>query len=98
MDRRWVHVYEEDTERGAVYRPEDPDIPLSRRPGTQLELSADGSARVFVAGPDDRLREQPAVWAEEAGELVIRGTATGPAAGRVLRVVDWSPDHLLVRS
>ena len=98
MDRRWVHVFEEDTERGEVYRPEDSDIPLSRRPRTQLELKGDGSARVFVPGPDDRLREQRALWEEEAGDLVIRGATGGPAAGRVLRVVDWSPDHLLVRS
>ncbi|MGH7460053.1 MAG: hypothetical protein ACREMA_03370 [Longimicrobiales bacterium] len=96
--RRWVHVYEEDTERGAVYRPEDTDIPLSRRPRTQLELGADGSARVFVPGPDDRLREQSATWGEEAGDLVIRATQTGPAPGRVLRVVDWSADRLIVRT
>jgi hypothetical protein len=52
---RWVHVFEEDTADGAVYRPEDADIPLSRRPREQIEFSPDGSARVFEGGPDDRL-------------------------------------------
>jgi hypothetical protein len=52
---RWVHVFEEDTADGDVYRPEDGDIPLSRRPRERIEFAPDGSARVFEGGPDDRL-------------------------------------------
>jgi hypothetical protein len=90
---RWVHVFEEDTAEGAVYRPEGDDIPLSRRPRERLQLGRDGSARFFVGGPDDRLVEQPASWREEGGALVIRAGA----AGNELRVVKRSPRRLVVR-
>ena len=93
---RWVHVFEEDTERAAVYRPADADIPLSRRPRAWLELSRDGSARILLPGPDDRLREQAATWREEDGDVVIRPTGAGDAA-REYRVIERSSDRLLVR-
>jgi hypothetical protein len=35
---------------------------LSRRPRERLVLKADGSARVLLPGPDDRLVERPARW------------------------------------
>ena len=92
---RWVHVFEEDTERGAVYRPAESDIPLSRRPREWLELSRDGSARVLLPGPDDRLREQAAAWHEEAGDVVVRTTGAGDS--REYRVVQCSNDRLVVR-
>ena len=47
---RWVHVFEEDTAEGAVYRPEDDQIPLSRRPRERLEYSR----RRVGADPDCR--------------------------------------------
>jgi hypothetical protein len=90
---RWVHVFEEDTAEGAVYRPEDHAIPLSRRSRERLELGRDGSARLFAPGPDDRLVEQPATWHEEGGGLVVR-----PREGGVeLHIVDRSPARLLVQ-
>jgi hypothetical protein len=90
---RWVHVFEEDDADGAVYRPAEDKIPLSRRPRTQFELSADGSARVFVAGPDDRPAGVPASWRDEDGTIVIR-----PDQGPELRLVKRSRDRLTVRS
>jgi hypothetical protein len=75
--KRWVHVFEEDTPEGAVYRPEDDNIPLSRRPREQLQFAADGSVRVFMPGQDDRLVAQPAAAAVEIvqhspSRLVVR--------------------------
>ena len=90
---RWVHVFEEDDADGAVYRPAEDKIPLSRRPRTQFELSADGSARVFVPGADDRPAGGPASWRDEDGTIVIR-----PDHGPELRVVKRSRDRLTVRS
>ena len=90
----WVHVFEEDTEEGAVYRPEEDDIPLSRRPRERIELQSDGSARLFEPGPDDRFMEQRATWSEEKGAVVIRKSA-GPTA---LRIVRQSPSRLIVRT
>ena len=89
---RWVHIFEEDTPEGAVYKPEDSDIPLSRRPREQLALRPDGSATLLMAGPDDRLVDQPASWREEAGTITIRNRD-----GTELRIVDQSPDRIVVQ-
>jgi hypothetical protein len=88
-----VHVFEEDTAEGAVYRPEDADIPLSRRPRERLVLEPDGRAKLYTQGPDDRYVEQPATWRDEGGTVVIQARQGGP----VLRVVKWSPTRLVIR-
>ncbi len=90
---RWVHVFEEDTPAGAVYRAEDDAIPLSRRPRERLELGPDGAARLFLPGPDDRLTEQPATWREEGGTVVVRAREEGTE----LRIVERSPARLVVQ-
>jgi hypothetical protein len=71
----WVHVFERDTPEGAVYLPEDADIPLSRRPRERLELGADGKATLLVPGPDDRFIRKPARWTDEDGEVAARGSS-----------------------
>ena len=90
---KWVHVFEEDTAEGSVYRAEDGAIPLSRRPRERLELRPDGSARLFVPGPDDRLVEETATWSDKDGALVV-GAREG---GTEIRVVDRSPERLVVK-
>lgn len=90
---RWVHVFEEDTAEGAVYRPDDVHIPLSRRPRERLELRPDGSAAIFVGGPDDRPVEQPATWDEQGDALVVRS----PHGPTELRIVERSPTRLVVQ-
>ena len=87
----WVHVAEEDTEKGAVYRSEDDDIPLSRRPRQRLQLRADGSGTFWVAGPDDRLIAEPASWKEEGGRLVVDLRGRGAT-----RIVEHSADRLVL--
>jgi hypothetical protein len=89
----WVHAFEEDTAEGAVYRPRGSKLPLSRRPRERLELDADGTARIFVHGPDDRYVEQPASWREEDGTVVVRARGGGPA----LTIVERSPERLVVQ-
>lgn len=91
---RWVHVFEEDGDAGNVYRPEDSDIPLSRRPRERFEIDADGSARVFVPGPNDGFVERPATWKDEGGALVIRTRDGDPE----LRITHRSPTRLLVQT
>lgn len=93
FETRWVHVFEEDTADGAVYRSEDDAIPLSRRPRERLQLDRDGSARLFLPGPDDRLVEQPGTWSAEGDALVLRA----PKAGTELRIIDRSRDRLVVQ-
>jgi hypothetical protein len=90
----WVHVFEEDSDAGAVYRPEEGPIPLSRRPRDRFELDPDGTARLFRPGPDDRFVEQPASWKDEAGVLVIRAAK----GGAELRITDRSPERLVVQT
>jgi hypothetical protein len=89
----WVHVFEEDTAEGAVFRPESDDIPLSRRPRERLELDRDGTARLFVQGPDDRYVPKPAMWREEDGAVVVRAHE----GGATLRIVERSPNRLVVK-
>jgi len=88
----WLHAFEEDTAEGAVYRPRGSPLPLSRRPRERLELEADGTARYFAPGPDDRPVEQPGRWHDENGVLVV-----SVGGGTELRIVDRSPGRLVVR-
>jgi hypothetical protein len=90
----WVHAFEEDTAEGAVYRPRGSKLPLSRRPRERLELDADGTARIFVQGPDDRYIEQAASWRDEDGTVVVRARE----GGATLRIVERSPERLVVKS
>jgi len=96
FETTWVHVFEEDGAEGAVYRPEDGEVPLSRRPRQRLSFSPDGSARLVVGGPDDRLQELAAHWTEEAGEITVTAGSAG-ASLRTLHVRVKSSDRLLVR-
>jgi hypothetical protein len=96
FETTWVHVFEEDGPGGAVYRPESGELPLSRRPRQRLSFSPDGSARLVVGGPDDRLQSVAARWIEEQGEITVSAeAATGSV--RTLRVRLQSSDCLLVR-
>jgi hypothetical protein len=88
----WVHLFEEDAGGREVYRPEDTNIPLSRRPRERIQLRDDGTASVFMPGPDDRFVEQRASWTEHGDETVIRTND-----GRLeLVVVEQSPSRLVV--
>jgi hypothetical protein len=89
----WIHAFEEDTAEGAVYRPRGTKLPLSRRPRERLELDANGTARIYVQGPDDRYVEQPATWQDEGGATVVR-TREGATE---LRIIDQSAERLLVK-
>src|SRR4029077_20968491 len=90
----WVHVFEEDSPEGAVYRPEEDDIPLSRRPRERFQLERNGVARVLIPGPNDRYVEQPAKWSEDKGDVVIRPSTGEPS----LRIVSQSPSRLVVKA
>ena len=89
-------MFEEDTAEGEVYRPETDDVPLSRRPRRRLSLSPDGTARVLVPGPDDRLVETPARWEAEGEQVVIRSSRGAGKSQTVIRIRDRSPTRLVV--
>ncbi len=90
---RWVRVFEEDGPRGASYRPQTADLPLSRRPRDQFELDADGTARLFVPGPDDRLIAREAIWSHEGDHVVIRLRGSPVVE---MRIVELTPRRLRV--
>jgi hypothetical protein len=90
----WVHAFEEDTEQGAVYRPEDSEIALSRRPRQRFRVEPGGSALLFMPGPDDRFVERSATWKDDGTGIVIR-TREG---GDELRIVDRTPTRLVVQA
>ena len=97
FETAWVHVFEEDGAEGAVYRPEGGELPLSRRPRQTLSFFPDGSARLVVSGPDDRLLPIPAHWREEQGEITVTAESAAGASVKTLRVRLQSHDCLLVR-
>jgi hypothetical protein len=96
FETTWVHVFEEDGTEGAVYRPDAGILPLSRRPRQRFSLSPDGSARLMVSGPDDRLHEVDARWTEKAGEIAVTPEA-GAVSIKTLHVRVVASDRLLVR-
>ena len=87
----WVHVSEEDTPAGAVYRPASAPIPLSRRPRERLEFAPDGSARLSRPGADERLAARRARWTDTDDALVVQDD------GEELLIVDASPERLVVQ-
>jgi hypothetical protein len=85
----WVHVFEEDGPEGQVYR--------------RISFSPDGSARVVVAGEDDRLHEIEAHWTEKDGEITVAPKAgvmrgKSKAAFEPLRFEVKAKDRLVLRS
>jgi hypothetical protein len=92
----WVHVFEEDGTEGDVYRPEGGELPLSRRPRQRLSFFPDGSAKLVVSGPDDRLHSVAAHWTEAKGEIVVTAESAAVSV-RTLRVRVQARDCLLVR-
>jgi hypothetical protein len=97
FEKTWVHVFEEDGTEGAVYRPDEGILPLSRRPRQRFSLSPDGSARLVVSGPDDRLYDVPARWTEEKGEIAVTPDSGTEASVKALHVRVLANDRLLVR-
>ncbi len=94
---RWLHAFEEDTAEGEVYRPEAEDVPLSRRPRRRISFLPDGSARLQMPGPDDRLVETRGTWEREGRETIVRVESPGGAGQRLLRVSVRSPTRIVIR-
>ena len=92
-DGRWVHVFEEDTPGGQVYRQATDDIPLSRRPRDAFEIRRDGTAHIFAGGPDDRAIAHGATWTETPDGIVVVAAADGVT----FRILRRTPDKLIVR-
>jgi len=93
---RWIHVFEQDTGVGAVYRPETDQIPLARRPREQLELQAGGAARVFVGGADDRPVLRTGRWRAMSEGIVIELPAAGREQAMTWRIVEATPTRVVV--
>ena len=93
---RWVHVFEEDDAAGEVYRREDEDLPLSRRPRDGIEFRDDGSATLFTAGEDDRPVGQSGSWSGSSGAFVLR-LGSSAARSREIRLTLRPRGRLVVR-
>ena len=94
LGTRWVHLFEEDSAEGEVYRPERAvDLPLARRPRERFELRANGEAILTAGGPDDRLQERTGTWTREGDMFRIQApdgetwqlTPVGDTLVRVVR-------------
>ena len=95
-DIRWIHVFEQDTEAGAVFYPETDQIPLARRPREQLELQAGGVARVFVGGADDRPVLRAGRWRATSEGIMIELPAAGREQAMTWHIVEATPTRVVV--
>ncbi len=93
---RWIHLFEDDTPTGSVYRPDSTKIPLSRRPRRRFELHPDGTATLFTGGPDDRFESRPGVWRTNADGVVVTFPADPQRAEVRFRVADGSTSRLAI--
>jgi hypothetical protein len=93
---RWIHLFEQDTEAGAVFCPETDQIPLARRPRERFELQTGGAARVFVGGPDDRPVPRAGRWRSTAEGIVIELPATEREQAVTWRIVEATPIRIVV--
>lgn len=93
---RWIHVFEQDTGAGAVYRPETDHISLARRPRERLELQPGGAARVFVGGADDRPVPRAGRWRATPEGIVIEMPATDREQAMTWRIVEATPTRVVV--
>ena len=96
LGTRWVHVFEEDTAAGEVYRPDSAQIPLSRRPRRALELGADGAARVWSADAGDRPQALDGHWRESDGVITVSAPAARGGKPMQLRVLQHGGGRLLI--
>ncbi len=93
---RWVHIFEEDTKEGAVYRPDTGPVPLSRRPRRALTLHPDGSATIETGGPDDRPVAEAVRWTATPAGLVVAAPARGRDGATVLTIAHATAERLIV--
>jgi hypothetical protein len=95
---RWVHVFGDDVEAGAVFRDEAGDIPLSRRPKEYLQFDDDGTVRRLATGADDRAHEIDRTSWRDEGDAIAFTFATPDAQGATeYHVVERSADRLVIR-
>lgn len=93
VEGRWVHVHEEDTEAGSVYRREGADLPPSRG-RTTLELRSDGTYAGTVPGPADAPQDAGGTWSLDGDRI----TLSDGRSARELDVVSVEQDRLVVRA
>ena len=96
FETRWVHVFEEDTDEGEVYRPETAASPSRAGRGVGSPSRPDGTARVFLPGPDDRLVEVAARWEAEGERAAVSASRGAGKSATVIRIRDRSATRLVI--
>jgi hypothetical protein len=92
----WTHSYEEDQGDILVYRPTHSFAFPPARGRETLEFGEGGVLTELTPGPDDRPRKAVARWtALGMNRFQLGGTADTP--GRVIEVVEHSPEILKIR-
>jgi len=94
--RRWVHAHEEDSNDALVFRPDSYKLPPSRG-RRSFDLRADGALIDHRIGPDDRPRQETGSWRlTDTNDLEFLPNEPGQRSTQ-MRVLEVSPDKLVVR-
>lgn len=95
LERRWVHVWEDDSGSTRTYRAEAVELPRSRRPRHLLQFRPDGSVLGRSAGPADARTSREGRWERSDPDLVTIRWDDVPL-GAVLRVLECTEDRLRI--
>ena len=96
LTRRWVHAHEEDSGDTLVFRPDTYKFPPSRG-RRSFDLRADGALIDHRIGPDDRPRQEAGSWRlTDTNDLELVPGEPGRRSTR-MRVLEVSPDRLVIR-
>jgi hypothetical protein len=96
LTRRWVHAHEEDSGDSLVFRPDSYKLPPSRG-RRSFDLRADGALIDHRIGSDDRPRQETGSWRlTDTNDLELVPGEPGRRSTR-MRVLEVSPDRLVIR-
>ncbi|MCC9197613.1 hypothetical protein QNO08_07620 [Arthrobacter sp. zg-Y820] len=92
---RWMHSHEEDSDGMEVYRPADYAFPPARG-RTGYEFEADGRASYLGIAAADGSTKVPGRWVLEGADRVSLTMEEGLVQPMLLRVLDCTPEKLVL--
>ncbi|OYD82586.1 hypothetical protein [Azospirillum brasilense] len=97
----WVHVSEEDTAEGKVYRPSTFPLPSKGGRGgparEEIRLMPDNTVEVRTIGPADPERTSRGRWRLEGGDRLAISFTEDPPETVSFQILSVQPDRLVLK-